>query len=216
MAAFCGTNVPLRRKIPFYEARFPAQCTVPHHASSQTIGPARDCLPTCDTNGICVPTCASTSTSSPSIVQDPIVALLPDIVRSATEQGSDDPEYNALAAATDARSAAFCARCKHSSRLPADAAAPSMMAATAIKATPDMVPEPSSDPRIQANQCFTRRFTLPIPFRHASIKWLPIVFHNMFHTSYVASSKPHRPPCTGHNQQSRISLRRDQHASEQR
>ena len=93
------------------------------------IGPARDCLPTCDTNGICVPTCASTSTSSPSIVQDPIVALLPDIVRSATEQGSDDPEYNALAAATDARSAAFCARCKHSSRLPADAAAPSMMAA---------------------------------------------------------------------------------------
>lgn len=77
-------------------------------------------------------------------------------------------------------------------------------------------PEPSSDPRIQANQCFTRRFTLPIPFRPASIKWLPIVFHNMFHTSYVASSKPHRPPCTGHNQQSRISLRRDQHASEQR
>ena len=68
--------------------------------------------------------------------------------------------YNALAAATDARSAAFCARCKHSSRLPADAATPSMMAATAIKATPDMVPEPSSDPRIQANQCFTRRFTL--------------------------------------------------------
>ena len=125
-------------------------------------------------------------------------------------------KYNALAAATDARSAAFCARCKHSSRLPADAAAPSMMAATAIKATPDMVPEPSSDPRIQANQCFTRRFTLSIPFRPASIKWLPIVFHNMFHTSYVASSKPHRPPCTGHNQQSRISLRRDQHASEQR
>lgn len=92
----------------------------------------------------------------------------------------------------------------------------SMMAATAIKAAPDMVPEPSSDPRIQANQCFTRRFTLSIPFRPASIKWLPIVFHNMFHTSYVASSKPHRPPCTGHNQQSRISLRRDQHASEQR
>lgn len=91
-----------------------------------------------------------------------------------------------------------------------------LVAATAIKATPDMVPEPSSDPRIQANQCFTRRFTLPIPFRPASIKWLPIVFHNMFHTSYVASSKPHRPPCTGHNQQSRISLRRDQHASEQR
>ena len=142
MAAFCGTNVPLRREIPFYEARFPAQCTAPHHTYSQTIGPARDCLPTCDTNGICVPTCASTSTSSPSIVQDPIVALLPDIVRSATEQGSDDPEYNALAAATDARSAAFCARCKHSSRLPADAAAPSMMAATAIKATPDMSPNP--------------------------------------------------------------------------
>ena len=70
--------------------------------------------------------------------------------------------------------------------------------------------------RIQANQCFTRGFTLSIPFRPASIKWLPIVFHNMFHTSYVASSKPHRPPCTGHNQQSRISLRRDQHASEQR
>ena len=128
----------------------------------------------------------------------------------------NDPENTACPAATDARSAAFCARCKHSSRLPADAAAPSMMAATAIKATPDMVPEPSSDPRIQANQCFTRRFTLSIPFRPASIKWLPIVFHNMFHTSYVASSKPHRPPCTGHNQQSRISLRRDQHASEQR
>ena len=142
MAAFCGTNVPLRRKIPFYEARFPAQCTVPHHAYSQTIGPARDCLPTCDTNGICVPTCASTSTSSPSIVQDPIVALLPDIVRSATEQGSDDPEYNALAAATDARSAAFCARCKHSSRIARRRGRASMMAATAIKATPDMSPNP--------------------------------------------------------------------------
>ena len=160
-------------------------------------------------------TCASTSTSSPSIVQDPIVALLPDIVRSATEQGSDDPEYNALAAATDARSAAFCARCKHSSRCRRRGRA-QHDGGHCDQSHTGYVPEPSSDPRIQANQCFTRRFTLSIPFRPASIKWLPIVFHNMFHTSYVASSKPHRPPCTGHNQQSRISLRRDQHASEQR
>ena len=216
MAAFCGTNVPLRRKIPFYEARFPAQCTAPHHAYSQTIGPARDCLPTCDTNGICVPTCASTSTSSPSIVQDPIVALLPDIVRSATEQGSDDPEYNALAAATDARSAAFCARCKHSSRLPADAAAPQHDGGHCDQSHTGYGPRTLIGPANPSKPMFHKAFTLSIPFRPASIKWLPIVFHNMFHTSYVASSKPHRPPCTGHNQQSRISLRRDQHASEQR
>ena len=77
-------------------------------------------------------------------------------------------EAKANKLATDAKSAVFCARCTHSSRLPAMATAPSMAATIAISATPDMVPEPSSAPFNTCNTrrtyCFTSCFTEVVPF----------------------------------------------------
>lgn len=168
MAVFCGTNVPLRRKIPFYEARFPAQCTVPHHAYSQTIGPARDCLPTCDTNGICVPDLR---------FDQHILAFY--------RAGSDRriiAGYSAFRHGTRigrSRIQRIGRRYRRQvGRILRAMQAQQQIARRRGRAQHDgghcdqshtgYGPEPSSDPRIQANQCFTRRFTLPIPFRPAS------------------------------------------------
>ena len=137
-------------------------------AATKVAGGPTACAFGCLGYGTCVAACTATTASSPSMAQDSSRVPLPDVVRDAAAHGSAAPSRCDCAAATDARSAVFCARCTHSSRLPAMATAPSMAATIAISATPDMVPEPSSAPfntcDTRRTYCFTSCFTEVVPF----------------------------------------------------